>query len=87
MTEKFVEKLANGNERKINYVGNTLYMLNGMPISAAEFLEYLFGDLGGLVADGGELEAIWSNPDCHKGFCSGLTKWVTIASDCPIYAA
>lgn len=73
-TEKIVVKLADGKERKISYMGNTLYMLNGRPISGAEFMEHLFGDLGSLVAGEDELRAIWSDPESRKGFLQRLDE-------------
>lgn len=73
-TEKIVVKLADGKERKISYIGNTLYMLNGRPISGAEFMEHLFGDLGTLVSGEDELRAIWSDPESRKGFLQRLDE-------------
>jgi type I restriction enzyme R subunit len=73
-TEKIVVKLADGKERAISYIGNTLYMLNGRPISGAEFMEHLFGDLGTLVAGEDELRAIWSDPERRKGFLQRLAE-------------
>ena len=72
--EKVVVKLADGKERQISYIGNTLYMLNGRPISGAEFMEHLFGDLGGMVASEDELRAIWSDPESRKGFLQRLDE-------------
>ena len=73
-TEKIVVKLADGKERKISYMGNTLYMLNGRPISGAEFMEHLFGDLGSLVSGEDELREIWSDPESRKGFLQRLDE-------------
>lgn len=74
LTEKIVVKLADGKERQISYIGNTLYMLNGRPISGAEFMEHLFGDLGSLVAGEDDLRAIWSDPESRKGFLQRLDE-------------
>jgi type I restriction enzyme, R subunit len=73
-TEKIVVKLADGKERKIRYMGNTLYILNGRPITGQEFMDHLFGDLGSLVKDEDDLRAIWSNPESRKGFLQRLTE-------------
>lgn len=73
-TEKIVVKLADGKERKISYIGNTLYMLNGRPISGQEFMEHLFGDLGSLVSGEDELRAIWSDPERRTGFLQRLDE-------------
>lgn len=72
--EKVVVKLADGKVRRISYIGNTLYMLNGRPISGAEFMEHLFGDLGSLVDGEDELREIWSNPESRKGFLQRLDE-------------
>ena len=73
-TQNIVVKLADGKERKIRYVGNTLYILNGRPITGQEFMDHLFGDLGSLVKDEDELRAIWSDPESRKGFLQRLTE-------------
>ncbi|MGB3710477.1 MAG: DEAD/DEAH box helicase family protein [Erythrobacter sp.] len=72
--EKVVVKLADGKERKIRYMGNTLYILNGRPITGQEFMDHLFGDLGTLVADEDALRATWSDPERRKGFLQRLTE-------------
>lgn len=72
-TEKIVIKLADGKERAIRYIAATTYMFNGRPISAQEFMDNLFGDLGSLVADEDELREIWSNPETRSGFIERLT--------------
>jgi len=59
-TAKIIIKLADGKERKIRYVGATTYMFNGRPITAQEFMDHLFGDLGALVSGEDELREIWS---------------------------
>src|SRR3546814_1595605 len=44
----------------------------GTPISAASFLERLFGDLSGIVVDEDQLRAIWSDPDSREQFLGQL---------------
>lgn len=73
-TEKVIVKLADGKERKIRYVGATTYMFNGRPITAQEFMDHLFGDLGTLVTNEDELREIWSDPDRRNAFLQRLTE-------------
>ena len=73
-TEKVIVKLADGKERKIRYVGATTYMFNGRPITAQEFMDHLFGDLGTLVTDEDELREIWGDPDRRAEFLQRLTE-------------
>lgn len=62
--EKVVIKLADGKERKIQYIATTTYWgPDGRPMSAQEFLERLFGDLSGLIVDEDTLRNDWSNPE------------------------
>lgn len=73
--EKVVVKLADGKERKIRYVAATTYWsYDGRPITAQEFMEQLFGDLGGLVASEDELREIWSDPERREVFIQRLTE-------------
>lgn len=72
--EKIVVKLSDGMVRKIRYIASTTYWSpEGKPISAAEFLERLFGDLSGIVADEDQLRAVWSDPDTREHFLQQLT--------------
>ena len=43
-------------------------------MSAAEFIERLFGDLPALFKDEDELRAIWSKPDTRKALLEGLSE-------------
>jgi len=70
--ERIVVKLADGKERSIRYVGATTYWHDGRQITAQEFMQQLFGDLGGLVADEDELRAIWRDPDKREAFIQRL---------------
>ncbi|WP_287883062.1 EcoAI/FtnUII family type I restriction enzme subunit R [Paracoccus sp. (in: a-proteobacteria)] len=71
--EKIVVKLSDGKVRKIKYIASTTYWSpEGKPISAAEFLERLFGDLSGIVADEDQLRAVWSDPDTREHFLQQL---------------
>ena len=73
--EKVVVKLADGKERKIRYIATTTYWSHdGRPITAQEFMEQLFGDLSGLVADEDELRRTWSDPERRSAFMQRLTE-------------
>lgn len=72
--ERIVIKLADGKERKIKYLAATTYMFNGKPITAQEFMQQLFGDLGGLLASEDELREIWSNPETRFAFLARLAE-------------
>ena len=62
--EKIVIRLADGKERTIQYIAATTYWsADGKPITAAEFLEQIFGDLTNLVGDEDQLRAIWADPE------------------------
>ncbi len=74
-TEKIVVKLADGKERTIRYVAATTYWSHdGRPITAQEFMDQLFGDLGTLVASEDELRAIWSDPARRAAFIQRLAE-------------
>ncbi len=70
--ERIVVKLADGKERSIRYIGATTYWHDGRQITAQEFMQQLFGDLGGLIADEDELRAIWSDPERRESFIQRL---------------
>ena len=60
-------RLADGKEREIQHMISTLfYDVDGNPISSAEFLESLFGELPNFFKDEDELREIWSNPATRK---------------------
>lgn len=70
---KIMVKLADGKARSIQYIATTTYWgPDGKPISAADFLQRLFGDLSGMVADEDQLRSIWSSPDNREHFLSQL---------------
>nr|WP_321484293.1 DEAD/DEAH box helicase family protein [uncultured Cohaesibacter sp.] len=72
--DKVVVKLSDGSLRRIKYIASTTYWSpEGKPISAADFLERLFGDLKGIVADEDQLRAIWSDPDNRERFLDQLS--------------
>lgn len=60
---KIVIKLADGKERRIQYMASTAYWVDGKPISAEAFMQRLFGDLSAIVSGEDELREKWSDPD------------------------
>ncbi len=71
--EKIRIKLADGKERSIQHMtATTFWSADGKPMSAAQFLESLFGALPDFFKDEAELRAIWSVPDTRKAFLQGL---------------
>lgn len=72
-TQKLVIKLADGKARSIQFIATTTYWgPDGKPMSAQQFLERLFGDLGGLVVDEDALRAEWKDPDRREKFIAVL---------------
>ncbi|MGR3621053.1 EcoAI/FtnUII family type I restriction enzme subunit R [Pseudophaeobacter sp.] len=72
--QKLVIKLSDGKERSIQYIKTTTYWsADGKPMSAAEFMEKLFGELSGLIKDEDQLRAIWSDPDNRERFLAQLS--------------
>jgi len=70
--DRVVVKLSDGKERNIHYLAATTYWHEGRQITAQEFMQQLFGDLGSLVTDEDELRAIWSDPDKREAFIRRL---------------
>ncbi len=67
-------KLADGKERTIQHMmATTFWGADGRPLSAAEFLQNLFGQLPELFKDEDELRAIWSKPDTRKALLDSLS--------------
>ena len=52
----------------------TFWSADGKPISAAQFVERLFGELPQLFKDEDELRKIWSRPDTRKALLSALAE-------------
>ena len=68
-------KLADGKERDIQHIMVTTFWGDeGKPISAAQFLENLYGVLPEYFQDEDELRKIWSLPDTRKKFLEGLAE-------------
>ena len=68
-------KLADGKERTLQHrISTTFWSPDGKPMSAAEFVERLFGEIPELFRDENELRAIWSRPDTRKALLEGLAE-------------
>ncbi len=68
-------KLADGKERTIQHmIATSFWSPDGKPISSAEFIERLFGDLPGFFKDEDELRELWSRPDTRRKLLEGLEE-------------
>ena len=71
---KIKVKLADGKVRTLQHMTATMfYSADGKPMSAAQFLESLFGALPELFKDEDELRTIWSDPATRKKLMDGLS--------------
>jgi type I restriction enzyme R subunit len=67
--------LADGKERQIQHMVQTSFWgPDGKPLSAAEFLEDLFGNLPDFFQDEKELREIWGHPDTRRSLLQGLAE-------------
>ena len=68
-------KLADGKERTIQHMmATTFWSPDGKPMSAAQFIEQLYGDLPASFKNEDELIALWSKPDTRKKLLTGLEE-------------
>ncbi|MCI5209040.1 MAG: restriction endonuclease subunit R, partial [Candidatus Electrothrix sp. ATG2] len=68
-------RLADGKERLIQSMSATSFWSpGGRPISAAQFVKELYGELPALFRDEDELRSLWSNPDTRKNLLNGLEE-------------
>jgi len=68
-------KLRDGKERTIRHISvTTFWGTDGKPLSAAQFLEMLFGQLPEFFRDEDELRSLWSLPDTRKKLLEGLAE-------------
>ncbi|WP_019568831.1 EcoAI/FtnUII family type I restriction enzme subunit R [Thioalkalivibrio sp. ALMg13-2] len=68
-------RLADGKERTIQHMTATSFWSpDGKPISAAEFIQRLFGDLPELFQDEDELRRLWGRPDTREKLLEGLEE-------------
>jgi type I restriction enzyme R subunit len=72
--QKLKIKLADGKERTIQHMmATTFWGPDGKPISAAQFVERLFGELPALFKDEDQLRALWSEPETRKKLLDALS--------------
>lgn len=72
---KIKVKLADGKVRTIQHMVSTSYWsADGTPMSAAQFLESLYGTLPHFFKNEDELRKIWSSPDTRKKLLEGLAE-------------
>ncbi len=68
-------RLGDGKERAIQHMTATSFWgPDGKPISAAEFIQRLFGDLPELFQDEDELRRLWGRPDTREKLLEGLEE-------------
>ena len=68
-------KLADGKERTIQHMMATSFWApDGRPMSAAQFVERLFGELPALFRSEEELRALWSEPETRKKLLEALEE-------------
>ncbi|WP_421288296.1 EcoAI/FtnUII family type I restriction enzme subunit R [Aeromonas veronii] len=73
--EKIKIELADGKARKIQHMSATSFWHpDGTPMSAAEFMDELFGKLPEFFKDEDELRALWSEPGTRKKLLDGLAE-------------
>ena len=71
--QKIKVKLADGKVRNIQHMSaTTFWSADGKPMSAAQFLELMYGTLPEFFKDEDELRRIWSAPDTRKALLAGL---------------
>jgi len=68
-------KLADGKERTLQHrMSTSFWSPDGKPMSAAEFVERLFGEIPELFRDEDALRELWSRPDTRKTLLEGLAE-------------
>lgn len=68
-------KLADGKVRQLqSMVATTFWSADGKPMSAAQFLESLYGALPEFFRDEDQLRALWSDPATRKALLDGLAE-------------
>jgi type I restriction enzyme R subunit len=72
---KLEVKLADGKVRQIqNMTATTFWSADGTPMSAAQFLENLYGVLPEFFKDEDKLRELWSAPDTRRKLLEGLAE-------------
>ena len=73
--EKVVIKLADGKTRSIQHISATSFWgPDGRPLSAAEFIQTLFGKAPELFRDEDELRRLWGAPETRKALLTSLAE-------------
>jgi type I restriction enzyme, R subunit len=68
-------KLADGKERELQHQMSTRFWSpDGKPMTAAAFVERLFGEIPELFKNEDELRVLWSRPDTRKALLEGLAE-------------
>jgi len=68
-------KLADGKARHIQHMmATSFWHPDGTPMSAAQFMEAMFGKLPEFFGDEDELRALWSAPDTRRKLLEGLAE-------------
>jgi type I restriction enzyme R subunit len=68
-------KLADGKERNIQHMmATTFWHTDGVPMSAQQFMELLFGKLPDFFQSEAELRRLWSAPDTRAKLLQGLAE-------------
>jgi type I restriction enzyme R subunit len=74
-SRKLKIKLADGKERNIQHMVATTFMSgDGTLLSAAQFIESLFGELPSLFKNEDELRQLWGNPETRKKLLERLSE-------------
>jgi type I restriction enzyme R subunit len=74
-TVKVEVKLADGKVRQIQSMSaTTFWSADGRPMSAAQFLENLYGVLPAFFRDEDQLRTLWSAPDTRRKLLEGLAE-------------
>ena len=73
--QKLRIKLADGKERNIQHMtATTFWSVDGRPMSAAEFITRLFGELPTLFKDEDELRTLWREPRTRRALLDNLAE-------------
>ncbi len=73
--EKILIRLSDGKTRQIqNMMATMFFGADGKPMSAAQFLENMFGVLPEFFKDEDGLRDLWSNPETRKKLLEGLAE-------------
>ncbi|SDE56452.1 EcoAI/FtnUII family type I restriction enzme subunit R [Desulfuromonas thiophila] len=73
--EKIKIRLADGKERTIQHMmASSFWSPDGKPMSAAQFIEQLYGELPALFKNEDELRILWGDPATRKSLLGGLAE-------------